>query len=74
VTGGDVRAILEAELILMRLARGKGGPCQCASRSRLALIWDGVPTADPNPCAACGWVPLVVEVVYGVEPLPLGTP
>lgn len=69
------RAIAEAELLLLQLARSKAGPCRvCAGRSRQVVIWDGEPSADANPCPACGWTPFVTEVLYDSPPPLLWTP
>jgi hypothetical protein len=65
---GDSRALIEAELLLQQLAHEKGGPCVCADRPRQVVIWDGVADSDPKPCIACGWRPLVLDVIYAEAP------
>ena len=58
----DIRAIVEAEMILLRLAKG---PCRvCTGRLRYVVIWEGVANGDPDPCLSCGWTPVVINVVY----------
>src|SRR5436190_21897668 len=74
--GSDIRAIAEAELVLLGLARSQEACQTCMDRPRVGYAINGVPNADAQPCDACGWTPRIedIEVVFGDHPSLLWMP
>jgi hypothetical protein len=63
------RAIVEAELVLQRLAR-RARCATCAGWSEYA-VWDVGEGAEPlQRCPDCGRSRQVIEIVYGDPPMP----
>lgn len=75
---GDLRVIVEAELVLQQMARERDkGVCQaCVNRPRMGNSVNGVPNNDALRCPVCGWVPWIrdIEIVYEDAPPMLWTP
>jgi hypothetical protein len=65
------QALIEAELLLQRMARRTCWACK--DRPAIVLVWDDQADHDSGPCQRCGLSPdLIIEVVYGQGPLLVG--
>lgn len=58
---------------LRRLEKFTPGPARCvscAARPDIAIVWPDDSAPMLQPCEACCWAPLVIEVVYVDTPPP----